>query len=101
MVTSASAEDGLIELNVKEIRPPKMDDSGRTKYPVLFRVYVLFSSSSSSSPTSEKYFLGTAAPTPKRSTCASVGTGTNTLRVGWNILSLWWMAVGRVLKDGS
>lgn len=28
------------ELNVKEIRPPRMDDSGRTKYPVLFRVYV-------------------------------------------------------------
>ncbi|KAF8159267.1 dipeptidyl aminopeptidase [Crassisporium funariophilum] len=27
------------ELNVKEIRPPRMDDSGRTKYPVLFRVY--------------------------------------------------------------
>lgn len=30
----------LRELNVKEIRPPRMDDSGRTKYPVLFRVYV-------------------------------------------------------------
>jgi len=29
-----------LELNVKEIRPPQMDDSGRTKYPVLFRVYV-------------------------------------------------------------
>ncbi|XP_006461711.1 hypothetical protein AGABI2DRAFT_185824 [Agaricus bisporus var. bisporus H97] len=27
------------EFNVKEIRPPRMDDSGRTKYPVLFRVY--------------------------------------------------------------
>ncbi|KAJ7777301.1 dipeptidyl aminopeptidase [Mycena metata] len=27
------------ELNVKELRPPRMDDSGRTKYPVLFRVY--------------------------------------------------------------
>ncbi|KAL4265734.1 peptidase S9B family protein [Pleurotus pulmonarius] len=27
------------ELNFKEIRPPRMDDSGRTKYPVLFRVY--------------------------------------------------------------
>ncbi|KZT20995.1 hypothetical protein NEOLEDRAFT_1074339 [Neolentinus lepideus HHB14362 ss-1] len=27
------------ELNVLEMRPPKMDDSGRTKYPVLFRVY--------------------------------------------------------------
>lgn len=23
-----------------EMRPPRMDDSGRTKYPVLFRVYV-------------------------------------------------------------
>ena len=35
---------------MKEIRPPKMDDSGRTKYPVLFRVYVPspFPSSSSS-----------------------------------------------------
>ncbi|KAF5341108.1 hypothetical protein D9611_005871 [Ephemerocybe angulata] len=27
------------ELNVKEIRPPRMDDSGRMKYPVLFKVY--------------------------------------------------------------
>ncbi|KAI5995630.1 dipeptidyl aminopeptidase [Pisolithus albus] len=27
------------ELNVKEMRPPRMDDSGRTKYPVLFHVY--------------------------------------------------------------
>ncbi|KAI0954671.1 hypothetical protein AcW1_006484 [Taiwanofungus camphoratus] len=27
------------ELNVVEMRPPRMDDSGRTKYPVLFRVY--------------------------------------------------------------
>jgi dipeptidyl aminopeptidase len=26
------------ELDVKEIRPPRMDDSGRVKYPVLFRV---------------------------------------------------------------
>ena len=26
------------ELSVKEIRPPRMDDSGRVKYPVLFRV---------------------------------------------------------------
>lgn len=31
----------LAEFNVKEIRPPRMDDSGRTKYPVLFRVYVV------------------------------------------------------------
>ena len=27
------------ELNVKEIRPPRMDTSGKTKYPVLFQVY--------------------------------------------------------------
>lgn len=26
-------------MNALEIRPPRMDDSGRTKYPVLFRVY--------------------------------------------------------------
>ena len=31
-------DDAPIELNFKEIRPPRMDDSGRTKYPVLFRV---------------------------------------------------------------
>ena len=32
------------ELNAIEFRPPHMDDSGRTKYPVLFRVYAdLFS----------------------------------------------------------
>lgn len=28
------------ELNVMEIRPPNMDDSGRQRYPVLFRVFV-------------------------------------------------------------
>ena len=27
------------ELNAVELRPPNMDDSGRMKYPVLFRVY--------------------------------------------------------------
>lgn len=27
------------ELNAVELRPPHMDASGRTKYPVLFRVY--------------------------------------------------------------
>jgi hypothetical protein len=30
------------ELNTIELRPPHMDDSGRTKYPVLFRVYADF-----------------------------------------------------------
>lgn len=29
------------ELNVKEIRPPHMDYSGRTEYPVLFHVYLI------------------------------------------------------------
>jgi dipeptidyl aminopeptidase len=38
IVHSTIISDGY-ELNVKEIRPPRMDDSGRTKYPVLFRVY--------------------------------------------------------------
>ncbi|KAF9558339.1 dipeptidyl aminopeptidase [Agrocybe pediades] len=38
IVHSTFVSDGY-ELNVKEIRPPRMDDSGRTKYPVLFRVY--------------------------------------------------------------
>ena len=28
----------LSELNVREIRPPRMDDSGKTKYPVLFQM---------------------------------------------------------------
>ncbi|KWU42198.1 hypothetical protein RHOSPDRAFT_21578 [Rhodotorula sp. JG-1b] len=28
-----------VEVNVMEIRPPMMDESGRTKYPVLFQVY--------------------------------------------------------------
>lgn len=32
----------MVELNVKEMLPPRMDDSGRTKYPVLFRVCVQF-----------------------------------------------------------
>ncbi|KAJ7849979.1 dipeptidyl aminopeptidase [Mycena olivaceomarginata] len=38
VVHSTIEVDGY-ELNVKELRPPRMDDSGRTKYPVLFRVY--------------------------------------------------------------
>ncbi|TEB18482.1 dipeptidyl-peptidase [Coprinellus micaceus] len=36
--TSFKNSEGY-ELNVKEIRPPRMDDSGRLKYPVLFKVY--------------------------------------------------------------
>lgn len=28
----------FVELNYREIRPPKMDDSGKTKYPVLFHM---------------------------------------------------------------
>ncbi|KAI6130211.1 dipeptidyl aminopeptidase [Pisolithus thermaeus] len=35
--TTITSDD--YELNVKEMRPPRMDDSGRTKYPVLFHVY--------------------------------------------------------------
>ncbi|KAF8634638.1 hypothetical protein AX15_000785 [Amanita polypyramis BW_CC] len=38
VVRSTVISDGY-ELSVKEMRPPRMDDSGRTKYPVLFRVY--------------------------------------------------------------
>ncbi|GJN88898.1 hypothetical protein Rhopal_001869-T1 [Rhodotorula paludigena] len=30
---------GLVKLNAMEIRPPMMDESGKTKYPVLFQVY--------------------------------------------------------------
>ncbi|BGP31575.1 Dipeptidyl peptidase 4 [Rhodotorula toruloides] len=32
-------EDETVEVNVVEIRPPGMDESGRTHYPVLFQVY--------------------------------------------------------------
>ncbi|KAL0954070.1 hypothetical protein HGRIS_005220 [Hohenbuehelia grisea] len=39
VVSYGVIESDKYELNFKEIRPPKMDDSGRTKYPVLFRVY--------------------------------------------------------------
>lgn len=38
IVRSTIMSDGY-ELNYMEIRPPSMDDSGRTKYAVLFRVY--------------------------------------------------------------
>ncbi|KAJ7158261.1 dipeptidyl aminopeptidase [Mycena crocata] len=38
VVYSTIEVDGY-ELNVKEIRPPHMDYSGRTEYPVLFHVY--------------------------------------------------------------
>ncbi|RPD57299.1 dipeptidyl aminopeptidase [Lentinus tigrinus ALCF2SS1-7] len=37
--THSTIESDGYELNVLELRPPRMDDSGRTKYPVLFRVY--------------------------------------------------------------
>lgn len=40
--TEALADDGTgtgqVEVDVMEIRPPMMDESGRTKYPVLFQV---------------------------------------------------------------
>ncbi|KAI0630468.1 dipeptidyl aminopeptidase [Trametes polyzona] len=39
IVTHSTIESDGYELNVLEMRPPRMDDSGRTKYPVLFRVY--------------------------------------------------------------
>lgn len=39
IVTHSTLESDGYELNVLEMRPPRMDDSGRTKYPVLFRVY--------------------------------------------------------------
>ncbi|KAF5386417.1 hypothetical protein D9757_006636 [Collybiopsis confluens] len=38
-VLYSTIESDGFELNVKEIRPPRMDDSGRTKYAVLFYVY--------------------------------------------------------------
>ncbi|KAG5652732.1 hypothetical protein H0H81_003931 [Sphagnurus paluster] len=38
VVHSTIVSDGY-ELNVQELRPPRMDDTGRVKYPVLFRVY--------------------------------------------------------------
>ncbi|KAF8840395.1 hypothetical protein BDN67DRAFT_951704 [Paxillus ammoniavirescens] len=38
-VTYSTIDSDGYELNVKEKRPPGMDDSGRTKYPVLFFVY--------------------------------------------------------------
>lgn len=41
LIPSTSLVYSVSELNVKEMRPPKMDDSGRTKYPVLFLVWVL------------------------------------------------------------
>ncbi|GAA5897725.1 uncharacterized protein JCM6883_006796 [Sporobolomyces salmoneus] len=34
-----STKEKKIELNLMELRPPVMDVSGRTKYPVLFQVY--------------------------------------------------------------
>ncbi|EGO22671.1 hypothetical protein SERLADRAFT_350525 [Serpula lacrymans var. lacrymans S7.9] len=39
VVTYTTIESDGYELNVKEIRPPRMDDSGRTKYPVMFFQY--------------------------------------------------------------
>ncbi|KAK0215844.1 dipeptidyl aminopeptidase [Armillaria nabsnona] len=38
-VVYSTIDVGGVLLNAKEIRPPHMDDSGRTKYAVLFRVY--------------------------------------------------------------
>ncbi|ETW78834.1 dipeptidyl aminopeptidase [Heterobasidion irregulare TC 32-1] len=39
IIQHSTIESDGYELNAVEIRPPHMDDSGRTKYPVLFRVY--------------------------------------------------------------
>jgi len=39
VISRMTIESDGYELNALEIRPPRMDDSGRTKYPVLFRVY--------------------------------------------------------------
>ncbi|KAI0315043.1 dipeptidyl aminopeptidase [Amylostereum chailletii] len=39
IVQYSTIESDGHELNAVELRPPHMDDSGRTKYPVLFRVY--------------------------------------------------------------
>ncbi|KAG8722707.1 hypothetical protein FRC08_012586 [Ceratobasidium sp. 394] len=39
VITRSTIESDGYELNVMEIRPPKMDETGRKKYPVLFRVY--------------------------------------------------------------
>lgn len=41
MLRDGGAGTGDVEVNVMEIRPPMMDESGRTKYPVLFQVSVL------------------------------------------------------------
>ncbi|EJU03880.1 dipeptidyl aminopeptidase [Dacryopinax primogenitus] len=38
IIYSTITIDG-VEMNALELRPPNMDDSGRVKYPVLFRVY--------------------------------------------------------------
>ncbi|KAH9945746.1 dipeptidyl aminopeptidase [Amylocystis lapponica] len=38
VIRSTIESDGY-ELNVIERRPPRMDDTGRTKYPVLFQIY--------------------------------------------------------------
>ncbi|CAE6405098.1 unnamed protein product [Rhizoctonia solani] len=38
-ITRSTIESDGYELNFMEIRPPNMDDTGRKKYPVLFRVY--------------------------------------------------------------
>ena len=39
IITHTTIDSDGYELNVLELRPARMDDSGRTKYPVLFRVY--------------------------------------------------------------
>ncbi|KAF8677639.1 Dipeptidyl aminopeptidase [Rhizoctonia solani] len=38
-ITRSTIESDGYELNFMEIRPPNMDETGRKKYPVLFRVY--------------------------------------------------------------
>jgi len=39
VILHSTIESEGYELNVLELRPQRMDDSGKTKYPVLFRVY--------------------------------------------------------------
>lgn len=57
VLEDAGAGTGDVEVNVMEIRPPMMDESGRTKYPVLFQVSVLASRQSLSLYTSDQIYV--------------------------------------------
>jgi hypothetical protein len=77
LVTFSTITSDGYELNVKEMRPPGLDESGRVRYPVLFKVYGLHTTESSQAVTlqTDAFMTGMAVLDLKRFTRDSSETG--------------------------